>query len=109
MKEKNIKKGNKITYPNEIIYESGIKGPVGIALAYIKDSEPHYHNKITEWYLVIKGNAVVYFDGRKIPLKGYDVLEIPPNIIHSVKSLDEVELWVISCPPWRQEDHYKSG
>ena len=107
MNPKNIFEGNKVVLPREIIYESSIEEPVGIALAEIEESEPHFHEKTTEWYLVTKGVGVVSLDGKEFQLKEYDFLEIPPNAVHSVKSEDKIIVWVISYPPWRKKDHYK--
>jgi mannose-6-phosphate isomerase-like protein (cupin superfamily) len=102
----NILNGNKVQLRAELIYESAINGPIGIALALIRESEPHYHNETTEWYLVTKGNAVAFLDNKEIPLKEYDVLMIEPKTVHYIKSDNEVEIWVISYPPWRKEDHH---
>lgn len=103
----NVMKGRKVVYPKETIYESGLKGLVGISLSRIKDSEPHYHKKITEWYLVIKGTGIAYLNEKKINLKRYDVLMIPPKTTHHLESKKSIELWVLSSPPWTKADHYK--
>ncbi|MBI2545211.1 MAG: cupin domain-containing protein [Candidatus Aenigmarchaeota archaeon] len=107
MNKINIRKGGKVNLPHETIYESGIRGPVGITLASIRESEPHFHKKTTEWYLVAKGSGIANLDGKKIILRLYDVLKIPPKTIHSVKG--NIELWVITRPPWKKEDYYKVG
>ncbi len=104
---KNVMKGNKVELPKETVYESGLEGPVGIALALIRESEPHYHNEMTEWYLVTKGSAKAYLDGKEVYLKEYDVLKIPPRTVHYVKAEKEIELWVITQPPWKPEDHHR--
>jgi|SRR3972149_2629374 len=102
---KNALEGNKVALPKETIYESGIGGPIGIALAMIKESEPHYHNEMTEWYMVVEGSAIAFIDSKEVRLKKYDVLKIPPKSIHYVKAEEGVEVWVVSHPPWRKEDH----
>ncbi len=103
---KNILQGSKITLPKEIIYESGLEGPIGIALALIRESEPHYHNYTTEWYMVTKGSGTVYLNNEEKQLKEYDTSKISPKTIHYVKSDNEIELWVITSPPWKKEDHH---
>lgn len=104
---RNVRKGRKVVYPKETVYESGLKGPIGIALSYLKESEPHYHKKTTEWYLVMKGTATAYINKKKIDLKKYDIIMIPPKATHYAKSRGTVELWVVSYPFWRKTDHYK--
>ena len=102
----NVLKGKRVAYPKEILYETGLKGDIGIALSRIDESEPHYHNRSTEWYLVTKGSGYAYVGKRRIRLKKYDVLAIPPKKVHYAKSKNGIELWVISSPPWSKGDHY---
>jgi mannose-6-phosphate isomerase-like protein (cupin superfamily) len=102
--KKNALSGRKVKYKGETIFESGIDKKIGIALASIKESKPHYHKKTTEWYLVIEGSAKVYLDGKEEKLEKYDILKINPKTVHWVQG--NVKLWVISFPPWRKEDHH---
>jgi mannose-6-phosphate isomerase-like protein (cupin superfamily) len=102
--KKNILKGRKIEYKGETIFESGIEREIGIAFALVRESQPHYHNKTTEWYLVNEGNAIIYLDGKEKKLEKYDIVQITPKTVHWVKG--NVKLWVISYPPWKKEDHH---
>ena len=103
-----IDDGKKVVLPKEFVYEVCSDGPIGIALALIEESEPHYHEKTTEWYLVSEGRATAYLDGKEIELRERDVLKIPPKTVHYVKMFwTPVEIWVISNPPWNEKDHYK--
>lgn len=103
--KKNILKCKKTGNRNEIIFESEIEGKIGISYASIRESEPHYHNKTTEWYLVEEGSAIAYLNGKEEKLEKHYILQINPGTIHWVK--DDIKLWVISYPAWKKEDHHK--
>lgn len=105
MQPKNTLKGKKVIRHGEVVYPSGVSGKVGIALAMIKDMEPHYHRHGTEWYIIIKGNGIVYLNGKGIGVKEHDVLKIPPNTVHSAKSKLGMQVYVITLPPWKASDH----
>ncbi|MCL4365201.1 hypothetical protein M1590_02670 [Candidatus Marsarchaeota archaeon] len=62
----NILRGRKVRLPKEVIYEGMNYGRIGIALAHVKESAPHYHNRITEGYLVAKGRGMATINGRWI-------------------------------------------
>lgn len=75
-----------------------------IAIAIIDESKPHYHNKATEFYEVLKGNLIITINKKEYKLKKGDKITIKPDEIHSVKGN---ETWVncISKPGWKPEDH----
>jgi mannose-6-phosphate isomerase-like protein (cupin superfamily) len=102
--KKSVKECKKVEQKGEILFEFETKKDVGIAFAEIRKSKPHYHNETTEWYLVAEGSAKVYLDGKEEKLEKYDILQINPKTVHRVKG--NIKLWVISCPPWRKEDHH---
>jgi mannose-6-phosphate isomerase-like protein (cupin superfamily) len=109
-----IKDGNLVKMPKESIWEveklvgnikTNEKESVGWALARIKDSGMHYHNKATEYYFVTNGRGTAYLDGKKVNLKKYDILIIPPKVVHFVKSQKGIDVVAISSPQWKKEDH----
>lgn len=106
MQKVNVLKGRRVAYPKEVLYETGLPGSVGVALSRIRESEPHYHGKSTEWYLVTRGEGYAYVGKRRVRLSRYDVLMVPPKAVHYAKSVHGLELWVLSSPPWSKSDHH---
>ena len=88
---------------------------INIHQVEIHDSTPHYHNKLTEIYLVLEGGGEIYlqdslkkrstemleFDSKE-KLKEGDLVIIPPKIIHYAKGNLFVE--VIGIPGFIPND-----
>ena len=97
----------------EEIYEmikKSDKLPLGIAIAFVKESKLHHHNNTEEWYIATNENpnGVVYLDGRKKLLKKYTVVYISPGTRHKLEAKNPrnlLEIVAVTCPPWSQEDH----
>jgi len=75
-----------------------------VAIAVAGKSRPHYHNKLTETYEVIKGTLVVFVDGAKHVLTESESITIAPGSQHWV-DCDEAWFRVSSSPGWTIEDH----
>ncbi len=103
----NILSGNKIDNEEETVYESGIAGNAGVALAIIKRSEPHFHRKMTEYYMVDTGKGMLFLDGERVPLQQGDVVKIEPNTMHHVESKDGIYIWVVTLPPFDIKDLHR--
>jgi mannose-6-phosphate isomerase-like protein (cupin superfamily) len=75
-----------------------------IAVAVIDESKPHFHDKTTEEYEVIKGMLELFIENKKHVLHEGDVVTIPPRNTHYAKGR---ETWVkvTSTPGWTSEDH----
>ena len=106
MERYNLLQGTKKVFPQEIVYEIPNQGPIGIALAHIEKSEPHFHNETTEWYYVTHGKGIVYLNGKELKLQKHDFIKIYPTTVHYVESARGIELLVITHPPWKPEDHH---
>ncbi|MCX6800866.1 MAG: cupin domain-containing protein [Candidatus Diapherotrites archaeon] len=91
----------------ELNFASG-KGAQGIAYAEIKESNSHYHKKITEHYFISGGSGTITIDGNIAKVGKGDLITIKPNQVHSAKGgfLEKLEVVVISSPAWKKEDHF---
>lgn len=64
----------------------------------------HYHKRKTEWYCVIKGNAVTTVINRKNKIKkvikmgekNMILLKIPPNHFHFIKNIGKNEMLLLA-------------
>lgn len=76
-----------------------------MAIAVIDKSKPHYHQKTTEIYEVIKGKLTLYCNNKKHLLNKGEKYTIKPNIVHYAAGN---ETWVkcISHPGWNIHDYY---
>lgn len=87
--------------PSEIICELGN----GKAIAVIDASQPHYHKKITETYIVLNGELSVFLDEKETRLRPGDRLIIKPGVVHYALG-QEAWVEVIAEPEWTPEDHF---
>jgi mannose-6-phosphate isomerase-like protein (cupin superfamily) len=97
--------------PAEIVYEVTTWEnalPFGIAIADIQRSEPHFHKVTAETYTVVQGNLEVSLNGEEHVLHPSDVIKIPPNVIHSARSLSgtPARIAVTTIPEFSHEDYY---
>ncbi len=106
MRVRNIEwKKNLIDLETEKIYEIMKNEYFGLAYAEIKESKLHRHLRTTEVYIVDKGEGILIYGEQKIPLSEGDVVEIKTNIPHKVISENWIKVYVISSPPWSENDH----
>lgn len=93
--------------PTEILCEidpSSLHPDYGVAIAYIKKSEPHQHIKSIETYEVEEGELNFYLDGVKKVLKKGQTYTINPGVIHWGEG-NWARVKVTSKPGWTMEDH----
>ena len=102
---------NKKVFSAETVYEvttaeDGL--PFGIAIADILQSTPHFHKLTAETYTVVQGTLEVSLDQNKYVLSPGDVIRIPPNVIHSARSLgsEPARIVVITLPEFSPDDYY---
>jgi quercetin dioxygenase-like cupin family protein len=48
--------------------------------------EPHFHKKMTEVFFILKGEAVIFIEGKNYRLKPGDTLVCHPNEVHGAKN-----------------------
>lgn len=64
----------------------------------------HYHTKKTEWFLVIKGKAKIYFEDLKTKEKDEvdvnadspQIVEVPPMIAHAIKNIGKEKMMLLA-------------
>jgi GrpB-like predicted nucleotidyltransferase (UPF0157 family) len=74
------------------------------AVAVIDKSATHLHRKSTETYKIIKGELILFLNGKKKMLKIGEECEIKPYTIHSAEG-NETWVEVYSTPGWTSQDH----
>lgn len=74
------------------------------SVAVIDFAMPHYHKINTEIYEVIKGELIVYCNGKTVLLKKGEKIKIPPYSIHQGIG-KETWIHVYANPGWTLEDH----
>ncbi len=69
-----------------------------------KDSEVHYHKKMTEIYLVLEGEGHIELDGEKHPLKPLTSVMIKPGCRH--RAVGNLRIINIPIPAFDPEDEW---
>jgi mannose-6-phosphate isomerase-like protein (cupin superfamily) len=69
-----------------------------------KDSELHYHKKLTEIYHVLKGKGSIYLDGKIVKLGVGSTVLIPPGVKH--RAIGKMEIINTVYPPFDPSDEY---
>jgi len=59
-----------------------------------RDSQVHYHKKLTEIYLVLEGEGVMELDGREIPVRPMTAIFIKPGCRHRARG----KLRIVNIP-----------
>ena len=68
------------------------KSPIEIAYGTKKDYDgrlPHKHEKVHEYYIIIKGTGKLCINNIETTLKEGDVIYIEPGEIHNIESISE--------------------
>jgi len=77
------------------------------AIAVIRRSLPHHHDKTTEIYTILDGTLHVVLDGKEIILhKGDKPLKIEPRQVHFAYG-EDVWVDVVSQPPYSPDDVFE--
>lgn len=95
---------------DEVIYILGVDPAWGasVAIADIRQSQPHKHLRTYETYVLLAGALEVFVDGVIYTLETPgDTVEIPLGFVHWARALGEApgRIMVITTPPWTHEDH----
>lgn len=77
-----------------------------VAVSVIDQTVPHYHEKITETYEVLKGELDLLVEGKPFHLKPGESLTIQPKEIHSAKG-NETWIKCTAKPAWNPRDHIR--
>ena len=86
---------------------------VGFARAIMRKglSVPHYHKKLTEYYLVLQGTGTLRIklkngELKNINLKPGIIVKIEPGEIHQSKSNNRLVVEDVSTPAWTEKDEF---
>lgn len=103
---------NKVENPNETVYEvitaeDGLGW--GMVYADFGESEAHFHNKISETYIVLEGELeVILGKGDIRRLKVGDSVFIKPGVKHKARAVSgkSARIAAFTFPAWYPEDHH---
>ena len=103
---------NRKAFEAETVYEvttaqDGL--PFGIAIADIKQSQPHVHRVTTETYTVVQGSIELALDDERIALHVGEVAVIHPGVVHSARSIGDdhaARITVTTIPEFSSDDYF---
>ena len=72
-----------------------------------KDSELHYHERLTEIYYVLSGSGQMELDGEVYPLSAGDAVSIPPGTVHrAIPGSNKLQLLNFVMPAFDPSDEW---
>ena len=77
-----------------------------LKLARDKFVHLHHHHKTTQIYFVLEGTAQVTLDGKTVVLEPRQVLRVPMDTLHSIRTKDKALVLSISIPPLESSDQH---
>lgn len=69
-----------------------------------KDSQTHYHKKLTEIYLILEGEGHMELDGELYPVKPMSTILIKPGCRH--RAIGEMKIVNVPIPKFDPEDEW---
>lgn len=69
------------------------------------DSKAHYHQKMTEIYIVLEGEGHLEADGQIIPLKPMTTVMIRPGCVH--RAVGKLKIINVPMPPFDPADEFE--
>jgi len=69
-----------------------------------KDSQTHYHKKMTEIYLVLEGQGQMELDGQLFPVKPMTAIYIRPGCRH--RAIGKLKIINIPVPAFDEKDEW---
>jgi len=64
----------------------------------------HYHERLTEYYVVLSGSGRILLNDESLPVEANDVIMIPPGTRHALDGA--FEIINIVCPPFDPSDEH---
>lgn len=78
-------------------WNSDVPIPIGYANKGLNLT--HYHEQMTEVYMVAQGTSIIVVDGQEIHLRQGDAVAVEPNEVHTfLESSDDYFHFVIQVP-----------
>ena len=82
--------------------------PVSFHVVKIKkDSERHYHRKMTEVYFCLEGEGQIELDRETLPLRPGIVVVIRPGTVH--RAVGDLKIVNVVIPPFDPADEFAEG
>jgi mannose-6-phosphate isomerase-like protein (cupin superfamily) len=69
-----------------------------------KDARSHYHERLTEIYVVLEGEGHLELDGEQVPVRPGTAVLIRPGTRH--RAVGQLKVLNISVPPFDPEDEH---
>lgn len=69
------------------------------------DSRAHYHQRMTEIYIVLEGEGYLEADGERIPLKPMTSVMIRPGCVH--RAVGNLKIINVPMPPFDPTDEFE--
>ncbi len=66
----------------------------------------HHHHKTTQIYFVLEGAVKATVDDKSVVLKSHQILRIPPDTLHGIRTDAEALVLSISIPPLDPSDQH---
>jgi len=66
----------------------------------------HHHHNTTQIYFVLEGTVGATVDDKPVVLKHHQVLRIPPDALHGIRTDGEALVLSISIPPLDSSDQH---
>ena len=66
----------------------------------------HHHHKTTQIYFVLEGTVKATMDDKSIILKSHEILRIPTDMLHGIRTDGEALVLSISIPPLDSSDQH---
>jgi len=69
-----------------------------------KAARVHYHEEITEIYLILDGEGHLELDGEKVPVEPFTAVMIKPGCRH--RAVGEMRVAIVAMPPFDPADEW---
>jgi len=68
------------------------------------DAQAHYHEEMTEIYLILEGEGHMELDGEMVPVKPMTAVFIPPGVRH--RAVGDLRVVNVPVPPFDPSDEH---
>jgi mannose-6-phosphate isomerase-like protein (cupin superfamily) len=68
--------------------------------------QPHHHHSTTQTYFIIEGTVQVSLGRETVNLQPHQILRVPIDTIHSIRTEGEALILSISIPPLEASDQH---
>lgn len=71
-----------------------------------KSVQLHHHHNTTQIYFLLEGVAQATIDGKSVELKPHEILRVPAEAIHGIRTDSQALVLSISIPPLEASDQH---